>query len=105
MQPTLRAQADRALWDEKLVQKVLPELEIVHQFCTATNWYCVWGCFENERLLKEHNAAGHKVRQIKFIELPSANHFVSNDLTRHTRLIYVSFRCIGMTPKRTWMLF
>ncbi|KAF8904870.1 hypothetical protein CPB85DRAFT_1563892 [Mucidula mucida] len=71
IQPTLRTQA---LWDETLVQNVLPELETVHQFCTATNWYCVWGFFENERLLREHNAAGHKVRQIKFIELPGANH-------------------------------
>ncbi len=85
MQPTLRTQTDHALWDEKLVQNVLPELETVHQFCTATNWYCVWGFFENERLLMEHNAAA-----IKSATLSCANHFVSNDLMRKTRLIHVS---------------
>ncbi|KAF9020543.1 alpha/beta-hydrolase [Hymenopellis radicata] len=70
---------NRALWDEKCAQTVFPNLEIVHQVCTASPWYTAWAYFENLRLLEEHKAAGHKVRHIRFIEIPGANHFVHWD--------------------------
>ncbi len=77
MQPTLRIQAERALWNEKNAQTVFPNLEIVHQVCTASPWQTACAYFENLRLLEEHTSAGHRVRHIRFIEIPGANHFVS----------------------------
>ena len=68
MQPTIRKQTETALYDEEAIKKILPKLEIVHQFCTATNWYCVWGFFGNEGFAPK--------RPIRFIEIPGANHFV-----------------------------
>lgn len=76
MQPTIKVQADTALWDVKLAQTVLPKTKIVWLACEKTNWYCTWGLFETERLYKEHVAKGDKVRPIRFIEVPGANHFV-----------------------------
>ncbi|KAK0184465.1 hypothetical protein F5146DRAFT_1228636 [Armillaria mellea] len=71
MQPTIRKQTETALYDEEAIKKILPKLEIVHQFCTATNWYCVWGFFGNEGFAPK--------RPIRFIEIPGANHFVHWD--------------------------
>ncbi|KAK0460403.1 uncharacterized protein EV420DRAFT_209411 [Desarmillaria tabescens] len=71
MQPTIRKQTETALYDEEAIKKILPKLEIVHQFCTASNWYCVWGFFGNELFAPK--------RPIRFIEIPGANHFVHWD--------------------------
>lgn len=77
MQPALKAQAQRALFDEALAAQVLPGLEVVYFLSTRTVWYPVWGFFETERQYKEHVAAGRKVRPITFLEIEEANHFVS----------------------------
>jgi len=79
MQPTLKIQAQRALFDEKQVSEVLPKLDIGHIVCTSTNWYCAWGMVETERQYKEHIKQGHKVRPIRFVEIEGANHFVHWD--------------------------
>ncbi|PBK85367.1 hypothetical protein ARMGADRAFT_1018040 [Armillaria gallica] len=71
MQPTIRQQTETALYDEEAIKKILPKLEIVHQFCTASPWYCAWAFFENKRLAPK--------RPIRYIEIPGANHFVHWD--------------------------
>lgn len=69
--------AQKALFDEKLSSNILPKLEVIHIWCTRTQWYCVYGMIETERQYKEHVEQGHKVRPIRFIELEGANHVVS----------------------------
>ena len=82
MQPTLKSQAQRVLFDEENAREVLPKTEVVHIWCSRTQWYCVYAMFETERQYKAHVKQAHKVRPIRFIEIKGANHFVSLDRSR-----------------------
>jgi hypothetical protein len=73
LQPELRQQTDRALFEEP---SVLPKVEIVWIGCGRSLWVTVWATLETRRLLAEHRAAGRTPRDIRFINLPQANHFV-----------------------------
>jgi hypothetical protein len=77
MQPVLNIQAQKVLFDEKQVNEVLPKVEVVHIWCTRTQWYCVYGMMETERQHKECLKQGKKVRPIRFVEIEGANHLVS----------------------------
>jgi hypothetical protein len=82
MQPTLKTQAQKVLFNEKAAREVLPKTEVVHIWCSRAQWYCVYGMIETERQYKAHVKQGHKVRPIRFIEIDGANHFVSLDRGR-----------------------
>jgi len=79
MQPTLKLQLKKVLFDEKAVSEVLPKIEVSHIVCARAIWYCAWGMIETERIYKEHVAQGRKTRPMRFIEIPTANHFVHWD--------------------------
>ncbi|TFK45298.1 hypothetical protein OE88DRAFT_1715420 [Heliocybe sulcata] len=79
MQPVLRVQAGKALWDEEAVRTVLPRVEVALLTCTAANWYCVYGFIETEKRYKEYLAKGAEVRPIRFIEIEGGNHFIHWD--------------------------
>jgi hypothetical protein len=81
MQPTLNVQAQKVLFDEKQVNEVLPKMEVVHIWCTRTEWSCVYGMMETERQYKECLKQGERVRPIRFVEIEGANHFVSQVLS------------------------
>jgi hypothetical protein len=77
MQPTLKIMAENALFDEKFAGQVLPSMDIMHIWCSRSEWFCIYGMIETERKYKDHLMRGYKVRPIRFIELQGANHFVS----------------------------
>ncbi|KAJ3924306.1 MAG: hypothetical protein NXY57DRAFT_388919 [Lentinula lateritia] len=79
MQTELGEQTQRALFDSELAQNFFPGLPITFLACQSTNWYCVYSFFETERRTKENVAQGHPGRQMAFVELPHANHFVHWD--------------------------
>lgn len=79
MQPVLKEQAEKALFDEETVSRVLPRVKVVLQTCTSANWYCAYGFIETERRYKEYVAKGVKVRPIQFQEIEGANHFIHWD--------------------------
>ncbi|KAJ3913686.1 hypothetical protein F5877DRAFT_83554 [Lentinula edodes] len=79
MQAELGEQTQRALFDSELAQNFFPGLPITFLACQSTNWYCVYSFFETERRTKENIAQGHPGRQMAFVELPHANHFVHWD--------------------------
>jgi hypothetical protein len=77
MQPVLKIQTQKALFDETNSSEILPNLQVAHVFCEKSPWHCIWGFIETERQFKEHARQGHKVRPIRFIGMKEANHFVS----------------------------
>ncbi|KAF8222533.1 hypothetical protein L208DRAFT_1413236 [Tricholoma matsutake] len=83
MQPVIKTMAQRFLFDEKLVNEVLPKLDVAVMWCTRAQWYSVYGMIETERQYKENVKQGYKVRPIRFIELEGANHFVGLILSLH----------------------
>ena len=80
MQPVLKILAQTCLFDEKIMSKILPQLDVVYLYCTKTQWYCLWGMIEVERQYNEHLKLRHKVRPIRFLEIEGRNHFVSLEI-------------------------
>lgn len=77
IQPALKVQLQRVLFEEKIVKEVLPQIQVSYILCARPNWYCPRGMIKTERIYKEHIAQGRKVRPIRFIEILTANPPVS----------------------------
>jgi len=75
-QQELGNQTKRALFDPDLAKSIFPDIPITYIECKSSNWYCVSSFFETERRVKELQSAGTPARNIKFVELADANHFV-----------------------------
>ncbi|EPQ52536.1 hypothetical protein GLOTRDRAFT_47201 [Gloeophyllum trabeum ATCC 11539] len=76
MQPALRKQTEKALFDEEVTREIFPNVEIVLQVCTSTLGSCLYGFSETERMYNECLEKGIGLRPIKFQYL-EGNHFVS----------------------------
>jgi hypothetical protein len=104
MQPVLKVQAQKVLFDEKLTREVMPKVDVVHIWCARAQWYCAYGMVETERQYKEHVKEGHEVRPMRFIEIPSGNHFVSRVLCRrHMHPHYYHTQVHWDDPEDFWV--
>jgi hypothetical protein len=77
IQPTLKIQRQKALFDERLTREVLPRTEIVFIWGNRSAWHSVYGMILIEREYKEYIEQGYRIRPIRFIEIEGANRFVN----------------------------
>jgi len=66
MQPVLKEQAQRALFDEQAAKEVLPRLDVVCIFSLRTHFAVAWGMIQLKKQNKEEAQQGRYVRSIRF---------------------------------------
>lgn len=76
MQPAIKIRSHKALFDDKVIRAVLPNVELVYLYCTDSFWPSVLTFVEIETQYKEHVSSGRKARPMQFVEMKGANHFV-----------------------------
>lgn len=79
VQGAVKEQTERALFDAEILPSVLPLVTVEYITCLSTNWVCLWGFFETERIYRELVAKNKKIRPAHFIAIKGANHFVHFD--------------------------
>ncbi|KAJ8507960.1 hypothetical protein ONZ45_g9717 [Pleurotus djamor] len=79
MLPQIKGFVTRCLYDEKMAREHLPKIDIVYISCLRSCWHTVWATHAAQRIYKEYEADGIKVRPMRFIALEGANHFVHYD--------------------------
>lgn len=82
MQPALNAMAERALYDEKVISSIFPNVPVTLISGTRTGWMCVWAYHEANRIYNEHLKNGRGIRPMQFLRIRGANHFVRDCFCR-----------------------
>ena len=59
---------------------VLPSVDVVALWCDKSVWVCLWAVKFLQELLEQGSAAGKANRQVQFLEVKNANHFVRYQL-------------------------
>ena len=77
MQLEIKAQVERALYDEKLAATILPDLELVFQVGEESPWHMPWGYIKTALRYREEIAQGKQLRKLDFTVIPKAHHVVS----------------------------
>ncbi|KAG7091582.1 hypothetical protein E1B28_010604 [Marasmius oreades] len=68
--------AHRALLNESLAQKFLPQLSVLFLYAPHSPWMAVLAHMETYRIYQEHVKRKEAIRLINFVKLTGANHFM-----------------------------
>lgn len=71
-------QAQRALFEGKYANELLPGLKVVWLSCSNSMFMLLWAKSLVEGKYRDHVAKGDTIRPIEFLQIEGANHFVSN---------------------------
>lgn len=94
-------QADKVLYDETLVKRWFPKVEIVYLDCKQTIWDLAYCRTKVEKRYREIEGQRRSIRSMRFIDVEGANHCVSRYSHLHHILSLMRFprRCIWIYPK------